>query len=314
MESYDNEKMPKNAVEYVCKKCDFKCSKHSNFTSHLSTLKHKKITIDNNNMPETYNCNCGNKYKHMSGLSRHKLVCKYGAASTDIVHINPADVKVKYKSPYHITPELVIELIKDNSEIKQLLTELVKHNGNVVNSNNNINNSVNNNNVNNKTFNLQIFLNETCKDAMNMMDFIESIELQIEDLELVGKVGYAEGISAIIANKLQSLDITQRPVHCTDKKRETIYVKDENKWEKDDDKKTKIRKLIRSVANKNRRLLPHFREKHPDYKNSKLKISDIYDKIVLEAMGGPCTNNDEEIENKIIHSISNCTAIEKNAN
>jgi len=175
---------------------------------------------------------------------------------------------------------------------------------------NTTNNTNTNTNCMNKTFNLQFFLNETCKDAMNIMDFVDSIKLQLTDLEKMGEIGYVEGISNIITTNLKAMDITQRPVHCTDKKREIMYVKHENKWEKEDDNNTKLRKAIKRVANKNITLLPKFREKYPDYGNSSSKISDKYDHIVIEAMGG-AGNNDVEKENKIIHNISKHVIINK---
>jgi hypothetical protein len=119
-------------------------------------------------------------------------------------------------------------------------------------------------NSHNKSFNLQFFLNETCKDAMNIMDFIDSIKLQLSDLESVGKLGYVDGISKIINSNLKSLDVTQRPVHCADKKRETMYIKDENKWEKEDESKKKIRKAIKRIVCKNQNMIPSFNEVHPD--------------------------------------------------
>jgi len=133
--------------------------------------------------------------------------------------------------------------------------------------------------------------------------------LQLSDLEKVGEVGYTQGISNIITTNLKALDVTQRPVHCTDKKRETMYIKDEDKWEKEDDNNTKLRKVIKRVANKNIRLLSVFREKYPEYSNSSSKISDKYDKIGLEAMGGE--GDDKEKEEKIIHNISKCVVIDK---
>ena len=145
---------------------------------------------------------------------------------------------------------------------------------------------------------------------MNIMDFVDSIKLQLSDLEKVGEVGYTQGISNIITTNLKALDVTQRPVHCTDKKRETMYIKDEDKWEKEDENKTNLRKVIKKVANKNIKLLPQFREKYPDYNNSSSNLSDRYDKMVIEAMGGT-GNNDLEKEDKIINNISKCTTIEK---
>jgi len=176
-----------------------------------------------------------------------------------------------------------------------------------------INNSNGNNNTNhshNKTFNLQFFLNETCKDAMNIMDFVDSIKLQLSDLENVGKVGYVEGISNIIVKNLNDLDVTERPIHCTDKKRETLYIKDEDKWEKEDEEKKKIKTVIKKVANKNIRLIQQFKEVHPDCGKSTSKYSDQYDKIIVEAMGGS-GNNDSEKEEKIIQKISKNVTIDK---
>jgi hypothetical protein len=182
---------------------------------------------------------------------------------------------------------------------------------NINNSQNSqINNSFNNNNSNNKTFNLQFFLNETCKDAMNIMDFVESIKLQLSDLENVGKLGFVEGISNIITNNLKALDVTQRPVHCTDNKREVLYVKDENKWEKEDEEKMKLRKAIKKVASKNICLIPKFKEAHPDCIKASSFYSDQYNKIILEACGGS-GNNDLEKENRIIRKIANNVVIDK---
>jgi hypothetical protein len=190
------------------------------------------------------------------------------------------------------------ELRKEQSNIKELILEIAK-NGSITN-----NNHINNNCMNNNTFNLQFFLNETCKNAMNITDFVDSINLQLADLIHLGEVGYVEGISKIIVKNLNALDETERPVHCTDKKRETMYIKDANEWTKEDDNKTKLIKVIRSISNKNIKLLPQFREKYPEYKNSSSKISDTYDKMVVEAMVSD-TNKDD----KIIKNISKATTL-----
>ena len=198
-------------------------------------------------------------------------------------------------------------LVKQNTQLFEQNSEMLEI---IKNGTHNTNNSHNNTNSHNKTFNLQFFLNETCKDAMNIMDFVDSIKLQLSDLENVGKVGYVEGISNIITSNLKALDVTQRPIHCADKKREVLYVKDENKWEKEDDDKKKIRKAIKRVACKNQRLLPKFKEEHPDCGNYHSKFSDQYNKIVVESMGGS-GNNDMEKEDKIIKNISKNVTIDK---
>jgi hypothetical protein len=176
---------------------------------------------------------------------------------------------------------------------------------------NGTNNTLINNTTNshNKAFNLNFFLNETCKDAMNIMDFVDSIKLQLSDLEKVGEVGYVEGISNIIVKNLNELDVTQRPVHCTDKKRETMYIKDEDKWEKDESN-SKIKKAIKRVASKNQRLLPKFKEAHPDCGTYHSKYSDQYNKIIIESVGGS-GDNDAEKEEKIIRNISKNVIVEK---
>jgi hypothetical protein len=191
--------------------------------------------------------------------------------------------------------------VKQNSE----LLEVIKNGThNTTNSHNNTTNS------NNKTFNLQFFLNETCKDAMNIMDFVDSIKLQISDLENVGKIGYVEGISNIITTNLKAMDVTQRPVHCTDQKREVLYIKDEDKWEKEDDARKKIKKAIKRVVSKNQRLLPQFKEIHPDCNRASSRYSDQYNKIIIESCGGS-GDNDIEKEDKIIRNIAKTVTIDK---
>jgi hypothetical protein len=197
--------------------------------------------------------------------------------------------------------------MKENSELKHMIIDVCKN----INSNSLQNNhSFNNTNSHNKTFNLQFFLNETCKDAMNIMDFVESLKLQLSDLEKVGEIGYVDGISNIITSNLKALDVQKRPIHCTDKKRETLYIKDENKWEKEDEEKMRIRKVIKKVANKNARMLSKFKEVHPDCSKSSSLYSDQYNKIIVESMGGP-GDNDMEKEDKIIKNISKTVTIDK---
>ena len=301
MKQIETKMSPKISQNLHCDLCDYTTSKITDYKKHLSTEKHKKRdnetfeTEMKQNVSKNLQCICGICFNSRTTLWRHKKKCQI-----EDEQITKEPITITHQSNM-ITTELVMELIKDNKEMKQIILEqnntinnLVKTTTNQANHNTN---SLNNNN--NKTFNLQFFLNETCKDAMNIMDFVESIKLQLSDLEKVGEVGYTQGISNIITTNLKALDVTQRPVHCTDKKRETMYIKDEDKWEKEDDKNTKLRKVIRSVANKNIRLLPKFREKYPEYGNSYSSISDKYNKIALESMGG-AGNNDVDKEDKII--------------
>jgi hypothetical protein len=236
--------------------------------------------------------NCNKDYKDYSGLWRHKKICNFN------------EIICEDKKDEITEKELIVMLLKQNSQLIEQNNELTK-NGVHNNSHNNTNN-----NSHNKTFNLQFFLNETCKDAMNIMDFVDSIKLQLSDLENVGKLGYIEGISNIITSNLKALDVTKRPVHCTDKKRETMYIKDDDKWEKENDDKNTLRKVIRKVACKNQNLIPSFKEVHPDCGKYHSKFSDQFNKIIVESMGGS-GENDLEKEDKIIKKISKEVIVDK---
>jgi hypothetical protein len=298
MSTLATEILPNSAQKFYCEKCDYRTSKKSSYDTHILSAKHKKSTFSNlcqpkfcQILPSKFTCeNCNKEYKDKSGLWRHNKKCN--------------ETQNSNKSP-EISQELILTIIKQNSELQHTIIEMSK-NINTTNSHNNTNNT---NNSHNKTFNLQFFLNETCKDAMNITDFVDSIKLQLNDLIKVGEIGYVEGISNIITKNLNALDVTQRPVHCTDKKREVLYVKDENKWEKEDEDKNKIRKVIKRVMIKNQRLLPEYKEKYPDYNKSSSKISDQYNTIIIESMGGK-GDNDFEKENKIIKNITKVTTID----
>ena len=258
-----------------------------------------------------YECDvCNKKYNSRNGLWKHKNKCfeKHNCYE-NILH--PED-----KFDHSDKDKLILVLIKQNSElikehssIRQMIMEQQTMVLEIAKNGTHNNNTTHTNSHN--SFNLQFFLNETCKDAMNITDFVESIKLQLSDLEKVGEIGYIEGISSIITKNLNALDVTKRPIHCTDKKRVTMYIKDEDKWEKEDDEKKKLRKVIKKVADKNARLILNFRERYPDYKNSSSRISDQYNKIIIESMGGP-GDNDLEKEDKIIRNITKVTTIDKN--
>jgi hypothetical protein len=213
----------------------------------------------------------------------------------------------------NIDKDLIMLLIKENAELKMVMIEqqnkIMEQQNIVLEIAKNGTHNTTHTNSHNKSFNLQFFLNETCKDAMNITEFVESLKLQISDLERVGELGYIEGISSIIIKNLRELDGSQQPVHCTDKKRETMYIKDEDKWEKDEENK-KMHKLVRKVADKNARLIPKFKEKYPDYNKASSRVSDQFNKIIIESMGGR-GDNDYEKEEKIIKKISREVIVEK---
>jgi len=302
MTTDDNEKLLKSCENYFCKKCDYNTSRKSSYIKHISTRKHQKTTQNNAKVAKScetpYMCDhCEKIFSDRAGLWRHKKKCEIKDNQEQIILSNGFN-----SSPELVT--LITELVKSNNELQHSILEICK-NGTMNNSNN-----TTNINSNNKSFNLQFFLNETCKDAMNIMDFVDSIQLQLTDLEKVGEIGYVEGISNIIVKNLNALDVTKRPIHCTDKKREVLYVKDEDKWEKEDKENNKVRKVIKRVSRKNSSLLKIYREKYPDYNKGESKMADQYNKLIIEAMGGK-GDNDIEKENKIIKNISKVVSIEK---
>jgi hypothetical protein len=299
------EKSQKVAKKFCCIPCDYSSSNKADYTKHLSTQKHfcqsEAINYDVNvaknrkKSQEEYSCEkCNIKYKDYSGLWRHKKKCE--------------------KEP---DSNLVIQLLKQNDEFKHLIIgqnkTILEQNSHLIEvcKNGIINNSVTQVNSNNKTFNLNVFLNEDCKDAMNITDFVDSIKFQLADLEHMGQVGYVDGISNIILKNLKALDVTKRPVHCTDQKRETIYIKDGGVWTKEEEDNKNVRKLIKKVAFRNSKCLSLFKEKYPDCITSESRYSDTYSKIVIEAMGGGSKCNDYESENKIIRKIAKEMTIDK---
>jgi len=221
-----------------------------------------------------YSCEfCKEKYRSRNGLWKHKKTCDKDNSNhknTDNDHDSDNEISTK---------QLILLMIQESNKVKDALIEMSKQiSTNINNSNNsNITNNNSHNQTTNNSFNLQFFLNETCKNAMNITDFANSINLQLSDLINVGEVGYVEGISNIIVKNLNALDVTQRPVHCTDKKRETIYIKDDDKWEKDENE-VKLKKFIKAIAFKNQKLFPKFKEKYPDYNDSESIYSDQYSK------------------------------------
>ena len=302
---------------FYCKDCDYNCRKKFNWDRHVLTSKHQLATNGNNlatnneqkeqkeQKGHNLTCDkCDKEFKDRTGLWRHKKKC--------FIHLNDEN-KYSHQTITNCAnineitnlTTLICELVKSNTDIHKSVIELCKNGTHNNSGNTNIINS------NNKTFNLQVFLNETCKDAMNISDFIESVKLQVSDLENVGKVGYIEGISNIIIKNLQALEVEKRPVHCTDQKREVMYVKEDNVWEKEDEANKKLRKAIRKIAHKNICMFKDFREKYPDCENYDSKKNSQYNTIVYESMGGK-GDNDYEKDTKIIKKIAKVVGIEKN--
>jgi hypothetical protein len=286
---------------FTCNNCSITCNKLSDWKRHIQTKKHisNKTGDISNNLATTATplaCECGKIYTDRTGLWRHKKKCD--------------DKPTNHKNEL-IEANLIVQLIKQNQEFKDMLmeqntkmidafSEAIKHNANITN----------NINSNNKTFNLNLFLHEDCKDAMDLSEFLESIKIQLADVEAVGELGYINGISKLIIQHLKGLDVTKRPIHCTDEKREIIYIKEEGVWTKDEDC-SKLRRLIKTVSNRNFKHTRLYKEKHPDCITAESKYSDTYNKIIIEATGGGSKCNDYESENKIMKKIAKAITIDK---
>jgi hypothetical protein len=300
MEIFGNKIKQKLSKKYCCESCDYSTERKSNLVNHCNSAKHLKEINGNKIKQKLSNkltCEkCNKMYKTTAGLWKHNKTCHNEELTTDLTEENNNDPCDK---------ELVMLLIKQHTELQKQMLEVIK-NGTI----NNNNNTFNNNNSHNKTFNLQFFLNETCKDAMNIMDFVDSIKIQLADMESIGELGFVNGMSKLIIKNLKALDENMRPVHCSDPKRDTMYVKDSNVWEKEDSENMKIKKAIKYIAHKNICALPQWRDKYPDCVYSDSKKSDQYNHIVLEAMGGS-GDNDEEKANKIVKKIAKEVLIDK---
>jgi hypothetical protein len=175
-------------------------------------------------------------------------------------------------------------------------------------TNTNSNNTTNNNNQ----FNLQFFLNETCKDALNITDFINSLQLKVSDFETTGRLGYVEGISRIILNGIKDMDISKRPVHCTDLKRETVYIKHENEWEKENSDKKKLKWAINSVAQMNLKQLPNWQLENPECINMDTRQNEELIKYSLAALGGQYKEEEDKYMDKIMKNVLKEVVVDKN--
>ncbi len=290
------QKLPQKTHDFFCEKCNFITANKKDYSRHLLTAKHQNETNEtgfetkNPQKTQQHNCEkCSEKFNSRSTLWRHKQKC----TGENIENLQQKDLDKE--------KDLISFIIQQFVQLQKLTPDNV-----VVN---NIGNT-NMNHSNNKTFNLQVFLNETCKNAMNIKEFADSVQLELSDLENVGKSGYIEGISSIIIKNLNALEMEKRPIHCTDNKREVIYIKDEDKWEKEEDNKPKLRRLIKEITHKNICMFKKFREKYPDCDNGDSKKSSVFNTIVYESMGGKGDDEGAKV-NKIIHKITKQVGIDK---
>jgi len=290
--------LPKKPKTFYCEKCDYSTSNKKDYNRHLSTRKHinnDKMMKNNDELspkiPNIYKCECDKVYKHRQGLHFHKKTCNY---------VQPISQTTDNNQQFQI----ILELIKDNKEIKEFLLEqnkqvieLAKLAGN--------NNTTNSHNK----FNINMFLNEKCKDALNISDFVSQLNIGIKDLEETGRLGFADGISKIFINGLNQLEFYNRPIHCNDSKREVLYIKDSDKWTKEDNDKPILTKAIKEVAYKNMKQISEWQKIHSEYNNPESKQNDKYLQIVSESMSGSSKEESEKNYNKIIRKLAKETII-----
>lgn len=298
METFGNKSLAKTSYKFYCETCDYGTSKKCNFDIHCCSIKHKNNVLETNgNVLLAKTCNtknvcdiCEKNFKNRSGLWKHKKKCK-NEESNDVLDILS-------------DKNIILELIKSNTEIQKQMLELANKVGS-----NNCNNT--NTNSNNTHFNLQFFLNETCKDALNLTDFVEQFKLQLSDLDMIGRVGYTEGMSKLFIKNLNELDVHKRPIHCSDLKRETLYVKDKDAWEKDNSENVKLKQAIKKVEHKNIKQIPQWKEENPTADDTETKKHMEYQNILLEVMGGSTLEDDNKKHEKIIKNIAKEVVIEK---
>jgi len=318
----------KSLKQFACNNCNYYTCNSKDYNKHLSTAKHQigvSLNALEQKIPKSndvlFNCICGKTYTARNSLWYHKKKCVHPVSP-------PQEEPDTSQEDMQVPTNLIFELIKQNQEFKQLLIDqnkqlYEKHEENIdlqkqlldvvkdgkTINNNTISNS--NNNSNNKTFNLQFFLNETCKDAMNMKDFIKSLELSLPELEKMGELGFAEGMSRVFVNRLNSLDITKRPIHCSDVKREIIHIKDDNKWERDNANLDRLRKIIKQLTLKNILKVDDWKKANPGCTEYNSRKNDQYLRINMEAIGPVDEDEVKRDFGKIIRRVAENTAIDK---
>ena len=291
----------KVAQKYYCEKCDYTCSKVYNWKKHIETSKHTQetngIILETQSgtkwQNDTMCCeNCNKEFKTRSGLWKHKKLC-----NNDIIQ----NIETSKTNEIHELKEIMKYLMKENSEMKNMIMDVIKtgtHNTTHTNSHN-------------KTFNLNFFLNETCKNALNINEFVSSIKVSLDDLENTGRQGYIEGISSIILNKLKNLNHYDRPIHCADHKREILYIKNDNQWFKESEEKPLLTKAIKTIANENIKQIKTWRDKNPECTDSDSKKNNLYLKIVSNSMSGTDKEECDKNINKIISNVAKEVIIDK---
>jgi hypothetical protein len=295
---------PEKTPKYSCHSCNYNCSKQSDWDRHVTTRKHQKSVGYLQKTPPTYTCSCGKSYTHRQSLFTHKKKCdeQRGSISDEIKEKEDIIENKKLQQP-SITNDMILTLIEQNKELQKQLIEMSKQT-------NIVNNTTTNNTMNNQ-FNLNVFLNEDCKDALNIADFINSLKLTVKDLEETGKLGFTQGITRIFVKALKQLDVNMRPLHCTDIKRETVYIKDQDSWEKEDAEKTKLRNVIKQLARKNLKIIPEWQAENPEFRYLDTPENKQFMQISLSSLGSEFEDEQEKMDEKIIRNVLKEVVLDK---
>ena len=325
----DTYKVHETFHKYNCEKCNYTTQRKSQYDRHILTSKHIRIhenTENSSKKVKVYECErCNNQYKFHSGLWKHKKTCNY-------IHdnqVNEIQNEIQYDIVNDPTSEAstVLRLLKQNEEFKQLMAEQYnvmteqfnvmteRHNENIALQlkNQELNqqliaamkdgNGTVINNTNNNHFNLNFFLNDTCKDAMNITDFLGNLDVQIEEIEYIGNHGYVNGMTKMIMDRLKDMDITKRPIHCTDIKRETMYIKDKDEWSKDTDELTKLRRILNYITMKNYKTVPKWKTAHPECEEVDTHDYNFCYKM-MQLILGDVEEEQIKLDNKIIKTLA----------
>lgn len=309
--------MPKNAKIFHCEICDFKCSKQSNYNKHLLTRKHKILTNPNKKMPDDnivlFSCVCGKKYKHNSSLCSHKKICdiynNFEIENNKNIDFEKNEEKNEEKDELK---DVIMVMMNENKELRNMLMDQQKQLKNqqeqLITQQSNHNNQITEmipkigNNTTSNTFNINMYLNNECKDAMNITDFTRSIEISMDDFMKVGSHGYVDGISQIIVNAIKDMEVTKRPLHCSDAKRETLYVKDNNAWEKDFSRE-KLNKAISNVGRKTLKHFPEWMKSNPECNSTNTIKNNEYHSIIDSTISQNTDENKKKIAKNIIKEV-----------
>jgi hypothetical protein len=314
--------MPKKNAEkcriFLCNNCNFVCSKQSNYDKHVSTLKHKIRTNTNeyeqkNAEKKSYDCQCRKSYKHASSLWNHKAKCDFLQNNSDENHYENSNNQLQIAVEKPEITQIILELVRENKELKTMLVEQHKtmielsQKPTITNNSNNTHT-----NSHNKQFNLNFFLNEQCKNAINLSEFVENVKLSLSELENVADMGYVDGVTQIFMNGLKDMDIYTRPLHCTDIKREIMHVRENNIWIKDTPEQAKIKSAIRRIAFRNIQQISEWNNQHPES-----QILDTADfnrafQIMRESLGDTCPGGVEKNNEKVARNIIKAVYVDKN--